>query len=809
MGQWFISAWQDARFALRTFNRNRAFVCISVTTLALGIGIASAIFSLAYAVLVRPFIYRDSSRLVLACPGPDYTIPDYLQLRTGMKTISGAFYYRDTSSSVTAALPEPVIVTSFSPNAFTVLGVPALIGRVFAESDTNELAAPPHIVVLRYEFWLRMFGGDKNVIGRNLRLNHQSYTIVGIMPPRFSWEDADVYTPLAMTSRNHPQGGWTIFRLKPGVQLSETNAELSTFNARFAKANPNWHYSPANIRRLVDARVGDFHNALITLGLAVGFLLIIACCNLSILLLARANSRRGEIATRITLGALKSRVLRQLLTESVMLSMAGGALGALLAYGGLPLLLSLVPNGLIPPEVAVSINGPVLIAMLAVSITTGIIFGVIPAWRLARVDLNTAMRDVGRGSGTSVRTKNSWNALIVAQIAMALILLAGAGVAAHGFARLVDMPLGYDARNVLVFPLNLNPEIYRSWSSAKIFNQTLLETIRNIPGVAGVAETVNAVPPHIRFYVPFTLQGRNPQPEDNVCFGLISADYFSTLHIPSVAGRLFSGSEDRRSTHVAVINEAFAHEFLPVGANPIGLTIKIPLIEPWENSSVPPFTDPSNNSEFQIIGVVADSRDRGLTEPTKPAVYVPMNAFLEGSMNLIVRSEANPSALVSTVRHEVASIDSNQTFGPIMTLEDKLAVEDWSYPRFNAALFSTFGLAALLIAGVGIFSGISYAVSQRTREFGIRMALGASRGNVLGLAVWSVGRLVLIGVLLGIIGSFAGARVLAAHVYGWNVHDPAAIIAVCALFLGIAAVASWIPARKAATIQPAVTLRRE
>jgi predicted permease len=805
----------DLTFTARLFRKAPGFSSIAILSLALGIGASSAIFSLVYAVLLDPYPYKNADRLIAPTfsdrRGDEgriwYTIEDYLTVQKSSATLEDAILFSSQPFVATRGVPEDVKGLVSCPNFFDFMGVPAMLGRTYTRNDIPVPQTPPRIAVISYLFWLRRFNRDPRAIGKSLELDHQLYTVIGVVPPRFTWTDADVYIPMPMTPgllSPKPLMG----RLKPGVSLAAASAELQAMTARFAKRLPDiypkeFHIHVATLNHWL---LGKFEGTLLILLAAVGFLLLIACGNVSILLLARANSREKEIATRISLGATRSRILQQLLTESVVLSLAGGMLGIALAYAGVPVLVSLMPEYSVPHEAAIQVNWAVLLFTFAIAVSTGILFGMAPALQLAKSDVRNAMQETGRSFAGGARAGRTRSALIVCEVALTAILLVGAGVAIRGFVVLMNTRLGFDPANVLTAYVNMPASAYGTWAAREAHFEQLRRKLQETPGVVSATATFNAVPPYMGFETAFEIPGRASDPNRMTQIGLIAGDYFATLRIPLLRGRVFSQAEIAQARRVGVINDEMLRKYWP-GGNPIGMKIRIPALNFKGDSSV---LIPRNAAEpVEIIGVVATARNRGLLEDSHPAIYVPWSFLAPPGAGFLIRTQTDPHKLVNAIREQVRAVDPDQPLSEIMTLDERISRFATSYPRFSTTLFSVFAAVALALAASGIYSVISYVVARRTHEFGIRMALGASAADVLALVAGMTLRLMIAGILIGLVCTLALTGVIANYVTGWNAKDPGAFIAVACILLGVGIVAAWLPTRRALRIQPMTALRHE
>jgi len=805
----------DLQFALRMTRKSIGFTLAAVLSLALGIGASSAIFSLVNAVLLDPYPYRDSNRLINISFSDkqgdrgtlQYTVPDFLELQKNSKTLEDVAARSNFPMIATGGLPENVSGVGFSPNAFQHFGVPAMLGRTFAPSDVPTPQDPPRIAVISYLFWKRHFNSDPTIIGKTLELDHQPYVVLGVVPPRFTWNDADVYVPMTLV----PDARRVVPLMahsKPGVSFDAVSAELQAMTERFAKSNPDVYPKDFHIhvQSLNDFLLGQFAGTLLILLVAVGFLLLIACGNVSILLLARAAARQKEMAVRLSLGASRVRVLQQLLTESVLLSLTGGLLGVLAAYKGVDAIVALMPQYSVPHEAAIAVNGPVVLFTFAVSVLTGILFGLAPALQLARSDVNQSMQDGGKGTTAASVGGRMRTFLIVSQIALTMVLLVGAGVAIRGFVELIKVPLGYRPENVLSINLNLPKGRYNTWATRGELFERVLDGIRTVPGVKSAAMTETAMPPYIGFQADFDIAGRAALANQKTQIGLISGDYFATVGVPLLRGRLLSDQDVQRANHYAVINDEMARVYFSQGTEPIGQRLSVPALK-FNNPDI--LTPPVGDQSFEIVGVVATARNQGLRDNPKPAIYIPYTMAMVPGCGYLIRTAGDPHQFINAIREQVRTVDADQPVTQIRTLEEVLHDFERAYPRFSTTLFSIFAAVGLLLATTGIYSLVSYTVSRRTHEFGIRIALGARPRDVVFLVVGTTGRLMALGIVIGLGASLALSSVTARYLSGWNPKDPMAFGAVILALTLVAMLASWVPAYRATKIEPTVALRHE
>jgi predicted permease len=814
--QSFHDLLADLRFTVRLFRSNVSFSLVAIASMALGIGATSAIFSLIHAVLFDPYPYRDADRIVAPTFSDQrgsqgairYATQDFLDLRENAKTLEDVFLSDSRDFVATGGLADRVKGLAYSPNFFDFMGVPAILGRTFGPGDIPAPASPPQITVLSYLFWQRHFQGDAGVVGRTIELNRQPYTILGVLPPRFTWNDADVYVPLALAPGN-PKAMPLMARIKPGLSLDAAGEELQAMTERFAARSSGAYPKEFQIKpeRLNDYLLGRFRGTLLILLAAVGCLLLIAVGNVSILLLARASVRQKEVAARLALGASRGRVIRQLLTESVALSSAGGLLGVLLAYRGVPWIVALMPEYSVPHEAVIQVNGAVVLFSFAISVAAGTLFGMAPALQLAKSNLRETMAENGRALAGGGRLGRMRGLLIVSEVALTMVLLVGAGIAVRGLAALIDAPLGYDPSNVVWLAVGTRDGAYATWQERRDYFENVLQKLRATPGVVSATATTSATPPWIGFDTPFETTGQTqPDPNQRTLVGLVGGDYFETIRVPLLRGRAFSQDDIARVKPVAVLNEAMQRLYFPDG-DPLGQRLRIPALRGEGNPTVR--TPPAGDEWLEIVGVVASARNRGLHEELRPAIYVPYTLALPPYSSFIVRTAGDPHSLFNSLRQEVVSVDDLQPAANIRTLKEILARSELAYPRFSTVLFSIFAIVGLLLAATGLYSVISYTVTQRTPEVGLRMALGAERMDILRLIGGMTAKLMLAGMAIGLAGSLALSGVVAYYVQGWNAKDPVALGGVAALLLVVALVACWLPARRATGIEPLAALRHQ
>ena len=809
------SVMQDLRFTVRQLLKNKSFTLTAILSLALGIGATTAVFSVVYGVLMNPYAYKDSDRMVHLVlkdkagnkNWPGLSGPQIRQVRQARSIESVAAEDEWNLTTTDEDLPEDVVAVYLTPNATTHFGVPALFGRGFIPSDAPDGQDPQPVVVLGYKFWQRHYGSNPDVVGRTLRLVHKSYTIVGVMPSRFVWGDADVYLPLKLTGDPRIQFSAPL-RLKPGVSRATANSELQALLQQFAKDAPD-QFPPSfrvALQGLNDQFVERLGPTLFLLFGAVALLLLIGCANVSILLLARGTARAHELAVRAAMGAGRSRILRQLLTESLQLSVAGAALGVLLAYQSVRLIVKFLPEYSFPHEAAISINLPVLIFSVALALATGVIFGISPALHLSRPDLAGIMQASTRRMTAGVRGKRMHGVLVAAQVALTLLLLSGAGAAIRGFVRLMHTNLGYDPHNAMSVPIPVHDNTYKTWEERAQYFEQIRQRIGAMPEVMSAGISTNATPPSNGWNTHFEILGQPVPEERELLTNFVSPEYFTVLHIPLLQGRMFDHTETMRGARLALVNQTMAHQYWPLG-EAVGQQIRVPQLK-----SEPPYSPAVAESDrwLQIVGVVADARDDGLREPVKPAIYLPYTIKMPMSTQILVRTRVEPLTLLREVRAQVRAVNpEQQVMGHVRNLEQWISGErEWQQERLIATLFSAFAVLALVLSVVGLYSVVSYIVAQRTNEFGIRMALGAGRTHVLKLVFASTSLSVGAGLVSGVALSLALKGVLSRWAEGSSM-DAAVVLAVLAVLTAAATVACMLPAYRASSIDPVKALRYE
>lgn len=796
---------QDLRYGIRMLLKNPGFTIVAVIALALGVGATAAIFSVVNTVLLRSLPYGDPARLMVLKENklpqfPEFSISpgNFLDWRNQNNSFDKLVAVQGSAYNLVAgdAEPERLRGSRVSAGLFEMLGAKPIHGRTFLDEDDQ----PGHenVVVLSSGLWKRRFGSDQNVIGQSVTLSAASYTIIGIMPPSFQFpdRDTDLWTPIAFTARQAGQHGahyLSVFgRLKSDVTLEQARSEMSTIAARIAEqypdSNAGWN---ANVTPMQEYEVRDVRRTLWILFGVVGLVLLVACANVANLLLARATARQKEIAIRTALGASRWRVIRQLLTESVLLAVIGGGAGLLLANWGMGSLLALAPEDL-PRIKDVALDGRVLGFTLLVTLLTGIVFGLAPALQASRPNMNETLKEGGRGTtGGHHRVRAS---LVVAEVAITLVVLVSAGLLIRSFIRLQQVNPGFNSTGALAVNISLPGRKYPNADQYSGFFTQLIEKTAALPGVVAVGAT-QSLPIQGDYLLGFNIQGRPPDApgeDHSTNYYAVTPDYFKAMGITLIRGRLFTERDNSNAPRVAVINETMARRFFP-DEDPIGKGINV-----------------TNGPERfrEIVGIVGDVKQYGLDQPSTLQTYEPFLQTPFSGVTLVVRAEGDPTALTAAIRGEVLSIDKDQPVSRIRTL-DQIISGSFARQHFSMLLLGVFGAVALVLAAVGLYGVMSYAVTQRTHEIGIRMALGAKTGDVLRLVVGHGIILALIGVGIGLGVALAATRLMSGLLFAVSATDPLTFAGIPVLLTAVALGACMVPARRALKVDPMIALRYE
>jgi len=803
---------QDIRYAFRLLVKSPGFSAIAILTLALGIGANTAIFSVVNGVLLRPLPFRDPSRLVLIAEKSSFPIistsyENYLDWRDQSRSFESMEATRGAAITLTGAGdPERLNVRMATAGLFPMLGINAQVGRTFLAEEDKAGGVP--VALLSYGLWQRRFGGSRDIIGKAINLDSQPYTVVGVLPSGFQiLQPADVFLPFmpwAKTlpdDRNWHPGIIPLARLKAGVTKEQARVEMVGITKRLEQQYPDYNTgTSADVVGLQDQIVQNSRPALLLLLGAVSFVLLISCVNVANLLLARAASRGREVAIRTAMGAGRGRVIRQLLTESVLLSVAGGLLGVFLAWASLGPLLK-IAAGSVPQGAPIGLDPWVLAFTAGVSLLTGLLFGIVPAMRTAKLDLREALNEGSRGSTAGPGQHRLRGALVAMEIALAMLLLVGSGLLLRSFSRLQEVPPGFQPDHLLVADIPLSQTAYAKPQDRYQFFDRLVERAKTLPGVRSAAAASFLPVSGGGSIIHFNITGRPPKsPHEFVAAGYrtITPNYLETLGVPLLQGRLFTYADNEKAPAVVVINATMVHTFFP-HENPLGKRLQLGALPEQE---VP---------TMEIVGVVGDVLP-GLGIDPQAEMYLPYRQadllLPVFQLSIVMRTAGDPGLQTSALRSALAEIDPNQPLVKVRTMEENMATTV-AQPRFRAWLIGIFALLALVLAAVGVYGVMSYTVTQRTSEIGVRVTMGAQPQDVFRIIVGEGLRLALLGVGIGLAAALALTRLLRSFLFGISAYDPLTFIAVSALLTIIAVAASYFPARRATLVDPLVALRYE
>ncbi len=801
--------WQDLHYGARMLLKKPGFTFVAVLTLALGIGANTAIFSVVNAVLLRPLGYKEPERLVTlshSYPKLNLIAPvsvagyfDYKSQSTVFEDVTA--FYNSNFNLVDQGAPERIQGRLVTTSFFPLLGFDAAQGRTFLKEEDEP--GRNRVVVISNGLWQRRFGSDPKLIGKTITLNNESHTVIGVMPASFQFSKDELWTPLAFTpeqlapnQRGNEYLGM-IGHLKPGVTLEQAQAEMNTIVKRVVANDPD-SYPPDGtwwvpVKFLHEQMVGDIRPALLVLLGAVSFLLLIACSNVANLMLARATARCKEIAIRTALGASRLRLIRQLLTESVLLALLGGGVGLLLANWGVDLLMALNPDN-IPRAREIGIDGRVLGFTLGVSLLTGIIFGLWPALQASKTDLTGTLKEGGRTSASGFRLRSARSLLVVSEVAIALVLLIGAGLLIKSFARLLDVNPGFETQNLLTMQISLPATKYREPPQVRTFYRQLVEQIKILPGVESVGAVSNLPLSGSVTSGSFQIEGRPVPPGTAAPHSdrrAATSDYLQTMKIPLLKGRHFTDRDNAEAPLVAIIDETMARLYWP-NEDPVGKRLSFQNVNQWR----------------EIVGVVGPVKHKALDADLRGQLYYPHAQSAQGSMYLVVRTATNPMSLASAVQNAVRTIDKDQPVYNVRTMQEIFS-NSVAQRRFSMLLLGIFAAVALVLAAVGLYGVMAYSVTQRTHEIGVRMALGAQPDDVLKMVLGQGAVLALVGVTIGLIAAFALTRVMLSLLFGVSATDTVTFVSISLLLTVVALLASYIPARRATKVDPMVALRYE
>lgn len=807
---WLDRFRQDVRFGLRNLARSPGVTGTAVISIALAIMATTAIYSVIHGVVIDPFPYHDvdnlmSVRVVNAGAGGSrtyYSTDQFLEIAERTTIFDGVI--ASTISDVVwtgDGEPQRLRGNYVTTNTFQVMGVPALLGRAIAPSDGAPGA--PEVAVLGHRFWRRQFGADPGVVGRPLRLNGKVRTVVGIMPKRFMWRGADVYIPITFERGGAVEGVRFVHllgRLKPGITEARAEADLQPIIADLKQREPSefpdqWRVGLLSFKETFPSAIRE---ALWILFGAVALLLLIACANVSNLLLSKAASRQKEMAVRAALGADRWRLVRQLLTESLLLATAGGLLGVGLAFGALRAIIAIVPPDTIPDESDVAINASVLLFSLAVSVMTALVFGLAPALHGSTTDLARPLKAAGRGVSGGAGPKALRDALVVAEVSLSLVLMVGASLMVRTLLAMQSADLGIRTDRVLTMRVPLTEQRYPNPAQRAALFRELVSRVSEVPGVVSVGLNTG-VHPFGNWNMPVLIDGSDRPDTRPVLLHQVNPDYPRAMGIVLRQGRLFEEAEVAARRHLALVNEAFVRRYSE-GRDPLGRVVRIPRLR------AAPFSEADDS--FQIVGVVRDTVNRNFADEVWPELYFPYT--ITGLADtLVIQTRIEPATLTSAIRNEVYALDKDQPVTRVTTMAAALEEGVYSRPRFSFVLFSVFAGIGLALAAIGVYGVISNSVAQQTQEIGVRIALGARFKDIAGMVIGKGLRLVAGGIVLGLAGSVAGARLLAQQVWRVSPFDPVSFAAVSVLLLVVGAQACFWPARRAASVDAVTALRIE
>jgi putative ABC transport system permease protein len=809
------SLWQDFRFGVRMLRKNSAFAIIAILTLALGIGAATTIYSVVDSVLLNPLPYKNANGL--ATPSvlladqdtiPRFPVPVFLDFKEQNHTFEDVIglaytgvHYRSTGAT------EQFLGGWVTPNTFEFLGIEPLLGRQITREDGK--AGSPPVFAISYTLWTKLFHRDPNVLGATLNLNGAPRTLVAIMPPRFRFGSCEVWMPLELQRSTfitgfgvQPNEVWTVGRLKPGVNLQAASEDFGIVAKQSEKTYPAWFRVDYKlvVNSLKDESVGRFKLTLVALISAVSMLLLIACSNVANLLLTRATVREKEILIRASMGATRSRLIRQLLVESCLLAAASCVAGCLFAFFGLKGVAAAIPPDSIPSEVAIAIRPATLLFAIIVSALTSLLCGLAPAFHAARRELHTGLMGSGKGTGGSFRHGKLRSSLVVAEVALSIVLLIGTGLMVRSLHALEHVNIGFDPAHVVYSELSLPEDRYDTGDQKRVFFRKVLDRLAILPGVIAATEA-SSFPPYSFGWTEVLIPGKTHSEPWGTTFDLCSEGYFQTLSRTSLRGRLLSRSDVESARHVTVINQTLARRYF-ANENPVGQRIKFTTFEEWA-------ADWPRDAYFEIIGVITDAKNNGLQDAPKPEVYLPYTITSTGPRGIMVSTAGNSSLILASLRREITEMDPDVAISDDGTIESFLGRWYYAGPQFTLIILIAFGGIGLLLVLIGVFSVMAYTVSLQTHEIGIRMALGAQQNDVLRMVLKKGLGLMAIGTIAGLAAALALTRLMTSQIWGVSATDPWTFSAVAALILVVGLTACLFPARKATQVDPLVSLHYE
>jgi predicted permease len=804
----------DLRYAARELRRRPGFALTAVLSLALGIGATSAVFSVVYGVLINPFPYVGADRMMQIAvkdtagrfryPGLNGAQQDQLRHARTVESVITEDGWNLTTTD--GDVPEDVVASYVTPNAPNHWGVRAYLGRWLIPADAPLGQDPARVVVLGYQFWQRYYLGDPSVVGRTIQLVRKDYQIVGVMPPRFRWREADIYLPLKV--RLEPQIFYGAnLKIRENVSVADANAELQGFLQEFAKQSPG-RYPDAfrvNLRSIVELYARPMGPRLFLLLGAVTSLLLVGCANVSILLLVRGAHRQQELAVRAALGAARVRIVQQLLTEALVIAVVGAALGVVIAWKALALIVAWVPTNSFASESVIEMNLPVLLFSAGLAIVTAIVFGVWPALQLSRQDTGRVAQISARRIMGNAHGRRLHRAMVAVQVALTLLMLTAAGAAAKGFLRLANADLGYDPQNTMSLPIPVHDGTYQTWKERSEYFERLRSAVAAMPQVATAGISTNATPPANGGDSALEILGSSALEKPIARSNFVSSEYFPLLRIPLTQGRFWSRDEMARGAALAVINQTMARQYWPKG-DAMGRRFRF-----LNMKDEPPYSPAAAGADgwMEIVGIVADARNDGLRNPIKPAFYVPYALKMRMFTQILVRTRVPPLSILRDIRAELVRVDREQQVMRVRDLNGWITnLPEYAQQQLVARLFAIFSALALLLSAVGLYSVVSYGVATRTNEFGIRMALGARTRDVVRMVLSGTSRDVGGGLVAGVLLCLI-FDTLASQWVTESSRDPTILGGVTALLVTVAIVACLAPARRAATIDPMEAVRHE
>jgi putative ABC transport system permease protein len=806
--------WRDVQYALRSLRNRPSFTALAILTLAIGMGAATMIFSVIQSVLLDPFPYTDAEKIVgfyihdVTASNPfgrsEFTPREFLTYQQDNRVFDDVIGSGNEDVLYTTNDGVEYFNGSYvTPNIFQVLGVPALLGRVLTPSDAAPSA--PRVFVMSYKLWIGRFSADPNIVGQTFILNGTPSTLVGVMPRRFTKRAADIWRAQAPDPAS-PQTAQQTFQLqghlKAGVTMRQVEEDLNGIAHRLAQVFPRAYPARFDVRAetWLDSLVRQFRTTLYTLAAAVGLLLLIGCGNVANMLLVRATAREREMAIRASVGASRGRIIRQLLVESLVLALAGVAGGCLLAYAGIDAIVRMLPETAIPGEAVISINMRTLVFSLAAGVITACLFGSVPAFQITRKDFVESLKGSGKGVGGGFRKAGLRNALVIAEVALSLVLLTGAGLLMRSFVALQALDLGFSPDHVLVSRVPFPRGQYQTIASKQRFFESLSRALATVPGATGSGFSTT-LPPFGGVRGTIDLVGTAHAERWTGLTTLCNDGYFSTMGLHLRQGRLLSETDVHNAWKVAVVNETLVKRYLG-GQDPLGRKILLPDLE-----SLP--AEPIKPAAFEIVGVVSDANNQGLRLPALPEVFIPHTITGAFDRLVVVKTTGNPAAMIDTLRRTIWSLDRNIALTRTDSLDNFMKRYLYADQRFSMLLLGLFASVGLILVSVGIYSVIAYTVARQSQEIAVRIALGASRPTVCLMVLWMGGRLLVVGVAIGLIASVGLTRTLSAQLTSVSPHDPLTLTTVIGVIALVGLAACYVPASRAMRVNPIVALRSE